>query len=338
VDNWRALDAKSAPSVTTAAVVKADAYGLGVDRVAPALADAGVTDFFVALAEEGAELREILGPDPSIYVFSGLMDGDTHLVESAFLIPLLNSPDQVRQYSEDIPGHPCGLQMDTGMNRLGIEAAEVVKIAPYLQSLNLKLLMSHLACADEALHPMNGVQLAAFQTLTAALSFVPRSLAATGGTLLGPLFHFNMTRPGIGLFGGMPFADARHVVRLDLPVIQVRDVLPGEIVGYGADWQATSPGRVATLAAGYADGLIRAMGNRAQVFAGSKACKVIGRVSMDLITVDVTGLDHTPETMEILGPNQSIDDLAGAAGTIGYEILTSLGGRYERRYKGGEQD
>ena len=310
---------------------------MGLAKVAPVLASAGVSDFFVALAEEGAELREILGPEPSIYVFSGLMDGDTALVEARFLIPLLNSPDQMRRFATDLPGHPCGLQFDTGMNRLGLEAAEVAGIAHLLPTLNLKHVMSHLACSDQALHPLNGLQLTTFQTLTGALSIIPRSLAATGGTLLGPLYHFNMTRPGIGLFGGMPFADAQPVVALDLPVIQVRDILPGEVVGYGADWQAPMPTCVATLAAGYADGLIRAMGNNARVFAGGVACKVIGRVSMDLITVDVTGLREVPAQMEILGPNQGIDDLAAAAGTIGYEILTSLGARYERRYKGGEQ-
>ncbi len=325
----------SGPSVRTGAVLKADAYGLGAARVAPVLAAAGASEFFVALAEEGAELREILGPEPSIYVFSGLMEGDEPLVESRFLIPLLNSPEQITRMTKTLPGHPSGLQFDTGMNRLGLEAADIPAIAPKLASLNLQLSISHLACADNPLHPLNTLQLGTFQTLTAALSMLPRSLAATGGTLLGPLYHFNLTRPGIGLFGGLPFRDATPVVALDLPIIQTRDILPGEIVGYGAAFQAPAPTRVATLAAGYADGLIRAMGNNAKVFANGQPCPVIGRVSMDLITIDVTALDHVPETMEILGPHQGIDDLAEAAGTIGYEILTSLGPRYERRYKGG---
>ena len=165
----------------------------------------------------------------------------------------------------------------------------------------------------------------------------PRSLAATGGILLGPDYHFEMARPGIGLYGGLPFEAAAPVLRLSAPVIQIRDLSPGETVGYGNTWQAGEPARIATISAGYADGLIRAMGPRAAVFAGDTPCPVAGRVSMDLITVDVTHLDRVPDTFDILGPHQTVDDLAGAAGTIGYEILTALGPRYGRRTTGGAQ-
>jgi alanine racemase len=325
--NWRALDAMT--SCETAAVVKADGYGLGVARVATALARAGARRFFVAVAKEGAAVRDALGPGPVISVFSGHMDGDTDLIRAHHLTPILNSVDQMLRHVETLPGHPFGLQLDTGMNRLGMEPAEWAALRDIALSQNPTLMMSHLACADEPGHPMNARQLRVFSELTADIN-VPRSLAATGGILLGPEYHFDLTRPGIGLYGGDPFEKAYPVVELDLPVIQIRDVAVGETVGYGNSWTAVRPSRIAAVSAGYADGLIRAMGPKAQLTAQGHACPVAGRVSMDLITVDVTDLDHTPEYLSILGAYQTIDDLADAAGTIGYEILTSLGARYDR--------
>ena len=333
--NWRALDALSAPSVETAAVVKADAYGLGIDAVAPALARAGAQSFFVALAEEGAALREVLGPGPAIHVFAGLMPGDAGLLRAYDLVPCLDSAAQMRDFARLLSGRPCALQLDSGMNRLGLEPAELAAAADLVPRLAPVLAISHLACADEPAHPMNAAQRAAFVTAAAALSGVRLSLAATGGTLLGPDFHFGLVRPGIGLYGGLPFADARPVVALALPVIQVRDVAPGEAVGYGAAWVADRPSRIATVAAGYADGLPRALGAKGlALYAGGIACPVVGRVSMDLITVDVTGLASVPDALDILNDAQTVDTLAAAAGTIGYEILTSLGARYDRVYKG----
>ena len=185
---------------------------------------------------------------------------------------------------------------------------------------------------------MNAARLAAFAALAAGLPGLRLSLAATGGILLGPAYHYGLTRPGIGLYGGLPFAAARPVVTLALPVIQVRELAPGEAVGYGAAWIAPRRARIATVAAGYADGLPRALGGSGlALFAGATACPLVGRVSMDLITVDVTGLAEVPDHIEILDEHQTVDDLASAAGTIGYEILTSLGGRYERVYKGAPQ-
>jgi alanine racemase len=180
---------------------------------------------------------------------------------------------------------------------------------------------------------MNATQLDRFRAMTEGCS-VPRSLAATGGILLGPEYHFDLTRPGIGLYGGAPFAEAYPVVALDLPVIQIRDLEAGEAVGYGCTWTAPAPTRIATLGAGYADGLLRCLSNRARVWAGDVACNLVGRVSMDLLTVDVTHLREVPEALSLLGAHQGIDDLAEAAGTIGYEILTALGPRYRRRYLG----
>lgn len=325
--NWRALDAMTASE--TAAVVKADGYGLGAARVAKALAAAGARRFFVAVAEEGAALRAALGPGPEINVFSGHMDGDTVALRDAQLVPMLNSPEQFSRQRAALPDAPYGIQLDTGMNRLGLEAPDWAAIRAEAEAGHLTLAMSHLACADEPDHPANAAQLKAFTEMTAGVT-VPRSLAATGGTLLGPDYHFDLTRPGIGLYGGLPFATASPVVRLSLPVIQVRDLAPGETVGYGCTFTAEHPTKIATVSAGYADGLIRAMSNTASLWAGDIPCPLAGRVSMDLLTVDVTALDTVPDALDILGPYQTVDDLAEAAGTIGYEILTSLGARYRR--------
>ncbi|MEM9048887.1 MAG: alanine racemase [Pseudomonadota bacterium] len=335
-NNWRALDALSDRSCETAAVLKADAYGCGAERVGPALARAGCRSFFVALAEEGAALRVALGPTPEIYVLSGLMPGDAALVREAALTPVLNSMAQIRDFKATLAGRSCAVQLDSGMNRLGLEPAELASVLADLALLRPKLVISHLACSDAPQDPMNAAQRAAFKAMASALPGIRRSLAATGGVLLGPSFHYEMTRPGVGLFGGRPFDAAQPVLRLSLPVIQIRSLSPGEAVGYGAAWRAPQSARIATLSAGYADGLIRAMGDRLCVYAGAIACPLVGRVSMDLLTADVTALDRPPATLDILCPAQSIDALAAAAGTIGYEILTSLGSRYTRHYKGGE--
>jgi len=330
IANWRALDAMTA--CETGAVVKADAYGLGIDRVARALADAGVRHFFVALTREGVALRKAVGPGLRISVLSGHMAGDSGLIRAHDLTPMLNSVDQMLRHVENLAGAPFGIQLDTGMNRLGMEPGEWAALRDVAAGQNPVLVTSHLACGDEPDHPMNRQQLSVFNEMTSGLD-VPLSLSATAGILLGKDYHFSLTRPGIGLYGGLPFSDARPVVSLDLPVIQVRDLAPGETVGYGNTWTAKRPTRIATLGAGYADGLIRAMGTTAQVYAEGTACPVVGRVSMDLITADVTDLAAEPAQLSILCPEQDVDTLAGAAGTIGYEILTSLGPRYARMYR-----
>lgn len=333
-ENWRALDRESGAGVETGAVVKADGYGLGAARVARTLARAGARRFFVAVAEEGAVIRQTLGDAPEIFIFSGHMAGDTDVIGDLNLIPVLNSLDQLTRHFEALPRAPFGVQLDSGMNRLGLEPAEWAAAREVVLAQNPALVMSHLACADEPDHPMNAAQLATFRDMVAGVE-APKSLAATGGILLGPDYHFDITRPGIGLYGGAPFEAAHPVIALSLPVVQHRTLAKGETVGYGNSWTADRPARIATLSAGYADGLIRAMGGAAQVFAEDIPCPLAGRVSMDLLTVDVTDLPRVPEHMEIVGPAQSVDRLADAAGTIGYEVLTALGGRYARRYLGG---
>lgn len=330
VANWRALDTVSGPNTEAAAVVKANGYGLSSVAVATALADAGVRTFFVAAAEEGLPLRAALGPDPDIAVFSGHMAGDTGLIRDADLIPMLNSPEQLARHVDALPDARFGIQLNSGMNRLGMQAEEWQQVRLDLPTTPW-LVMSHLACADEPDHPQNAAQLAAFHEMTDGTGY-RRSLAATGGILLGPEYHFDLVRPGIGLYGGLPFEGAQSVVTLSIPVIQCRDLTPGEPVGYGASWIAETPARIATIAAGYADGLIRAMSGKATLYAGESPCPLVGRVSMDLLTIDISHLEDDPETLDILCPAQTVDILADAAGTIGYEILTSLGNRYSRSY------
>lgn len=332
--NWRALDRASGPATETAAVVKADAYGLDAPRVARALAAAGVRRFFVATAEEGAGLRRALGAGPEILVLSGHMAGDAWAIRDLSLTPLLNSAEQLARHLEALPDAAFGLALDTGMNRLGMEPAEWAEVAAFALDRAPVLLLSHLACADDPAETMNAGQLALFHALTDGIA-VPRSLAATAGILLGPEYHFDLTRPGIGLYGAGAFRAGRPALRLALPVIQTRELEPGETVGYAGTWTAAIPARIATLAAGYADGILRSLSNRATLYAGAIACPLIGRVSMDLVTVDVTHLDTVPDTLDLIGPRQDIDALAEAAGTIGYEMLCLLGARLARVHLGG---
>ena len=350
--NWRALDELSSTSTETAAVVKADGYGLGAVAVTEALVKQGVNSFFVAIPEEGVAVRKAC-PNADIFVFSGYMPGDAALYSQAELLPMLNSPEQLQRWLGDMGGRPYAIQIDTGMNRLGFEADELAAMTEHAGA--ARLLQSHLACADEPHHPMNRQQLQQFHTITDTLvrqGGARRSLAATGGVLLGPDFHFDMVRPGIGLYGGLPYLGAESVVRLSIPVVQCRMVKPGETVGYSGTWKASGETRVATLAAGYADGILRTLGissggsckpedlntsldiagDSLVLYAGDIACPLIGRVSMDLITVDVTALEQEPESMDLIGSRQSFDKIAAQAGTLGYEIITACGARYQRVY------
>lgn len=328
VANWKAL-AALASTARPAAVVKADAYGLGAAKVAPALYEAGARDFFVAVASEGRAIRPLLPDDARIMILSGHMEGE----DLTGLIPMLNSPAQYFRDRALRPNGAFGIQLDTGMNRLGFEPGEWAAIRAEALAAGPVLVMSHLACADEPDHPANQQQLQAFREMTDGVA-APRSLAATGGILLGPDFHFDLVRPGVGMYGGDPFLAAKPVVSLSLPVIQTRDVAKGESVGYSYAWTAERPSRVATVAAGYADGLARALGRGGlMLWAGEKSVPVIGRISMDLITVDVTDLPEVPASLEILNDRQGVDAVAKIGGTIGYEILTSLGARYPREWR-----
>ena len=327
--NWQKL--RNMSSKDSGAVVKANAYGLGLKQVAKALYDEGARIFFVATAEEGAELRSNLGNALEIYIFSGHMIGDTELIKNCNLIPLINSTEQLFRHSELSKEKKFGVQLDTGMNRLGMEPMEWETVKGLTLSLNPVLIMSHLACADEPNHKMNVTQLNTFRTLTDKIN-IKKSLAATGGILLGPEYHFDLTRPGIGIYGCSPMQDCLPVLKIDIPVIQIRDIKSGETVGYGNTWTSTSEKRIATISAGYADGIFRVAGQGTKLYFEEIGCPIVGRISMDLIGVDITSLKAEPDKLELINSEQTVDKFAEGAGTIGYEFLTSLGQRYNRKY------
>jgi alanine racemase len=329
--NWQKL--RSLSSNEAAAVVKANAYGLGLKQVAKALYVEGARAFFVATAEEGAELRSILGEIPEIYFFSGHMVGDTELIKNYNLIPLINSINQLSRHSKLLREQKFGIQLDTGMNRLGLEPLDWEASKELTLSLNPVLIMSHLACADDPNHKMNINQLNNFLTLTNKIN-IKKSLAATGGILLGPEYHFDLTRPGIGIYGCSPMQDCLPVLKIDIPVIQIRNIESGETVGYGNTWTSPSKKRIATISAGYADGIFRTIGKKTRLYFEEIGCPIIGRISMDLIGVDITSLNVEPDRLVLINSRQTIDKIADDAGTIGYEFLTSLGHRYKRNYTG----
>ena len=329
--NWQKL--RSMSSNDAAAVVKANAYGLGLAQVTKALYAEGARIFFVATVEEGAELRSILGKKPDIYVFSGHMVGDTELIKNYNLIPLINYIEQLSRHSKLLREKKFGVQLDTGMNRLGMEPMEWESVKELALSLNPVLIMSHLACADDPNHKMNSKQLDIFLTLTNKIN-INKSLAATGGILLGPEYHFDLTRPGIGIYGCAPMQDCLPVLKIDIPVIQIRNIESGETVGYGNTWTSPCKKKIATISAGYADGLFRAIGKKAKLYFEEISCPIVGRISMDLIGVDITSLKVDPVRLELINSQQTVDNIAEGAETIGYEFLTSLGNRYSRNYTG----
>ena len=332
-----------------APVVKADGYGLGAAAIAKRLWAEGARSFFVARIEEGEALRAALGPEraAAILVFDGAPGGSAaRLVESG-LIPILNSPGQVEVYSAFARSHgsalPCGLHLDTGMNRLGLRAEELEALAESsdrLQGLEIVLVMSHLACADQEEHPMNARQAGRFRKARALFPDTRASLANSAGLFLGKGFWHDLVRPGLALYGGGPFGkthrDLMPVATLEAPILDVRAVAAGESVGYGADFEAQRPCRVAILGAGYADGVSRSAWNTGCAWFAGDFRPILGRVSMDLMAVDVTGCDDAmPGAMvELLGPNVLLDDVARASGTIAHEVLTRLGTRAERIYLG----
>jgi alanine racemase len=337
VANWRRMRALAGPA-EAAAVVKADAYGLGAAKVGRALAAAGCRLFYVAWSEEGAALRRAVGPQPEIRVFLGPTDADLSPFAVYGLTPVLSAPRQLAAWLAGAPGAPFALQLDTGMNRLGLAAADWPAAAAATRGAAPVAVLSHLACADEPAHPQNRRQLASFTEAAALWPGARRSLAASAGTYLGADFLFDEVRPGVALYGGGPAdADGRSpqpVVTLTAPILQLRDVEAGAAVGYGASWTSPGPRRLATIGLGYADGFLRAAGNRGYGRCRDELRPLVGRVSMDLIVMDVTGLDaRVGDAVELLGPHLSVGDQAAAMGTIDYELLTRLGGRSERRYR-----
>lgn len=343
--NYRLLASKVGPTVTCAGVVKADAYGLGADRVAPTLYQAGCRSFFVAHLDEGLDLRRHLPRDVTIHVLNGLPLGGEGDCAAAGLVPVLNSLEQAQAWSQQARQRGRKLaavvQVDSGMSRLGMSSREAARFADApLDGVDVTLVMSHLACADEAGHPANAYQRETFAALAQRFPGVRKSLANSSGIFIGGSYHHDLVRPGAALYGINPLPGQVNpmlpVIRLTAQVVQMRDVEAGAHVGYGWTLQTKQPTRLATLSIGYADGLQRAFGSNGAVFFRGKRLPVAGRVSMDSLIVDCSELPEGAlargSQVEIIGGHQSIDDLASAAGTIGYEMLTSLGRRYERIY------
>jgi alanine racemase len=362
VANWRQLAALAAPA-GCAAVVKANAYGLGAASVAGALAGAGCRLFFVATLDEAIELRRALGAALEIAVFNGPLPGDTREFIDYGLIPVLNEPGQIAAWGSVVstsPGSsrpstaakresragsaddnlPAILHIDTGMARLGLSASEFAALLEHSPRLAWRAVMSHLACADDPGDDMNERQRARFAAAAARLPSIPASLAASSGIFLGTPYHFDLVRPGAALYGVNPCPGRRNplrpVVRLVAKILQTRQIDRGESVGYGAAHVMAAAGRVATAAVGYADGWLRSLGQRGCGFVAGTRVPLIGRVSMDLVTFDVSAIDaalvRPGAEIELLGADYQVDDAAADAGTIGYEILTRLGARCRRVY------
>ncbi|MGB1506098.1 MAG: alanine racemase [Acidimicrobiales bacterium] len=344
--NWQRFRAL-APRSTVASMVKADAYGLGVRHVAPALAEVGCREFFVAEPAEGIALRNLL-PDVDIHVLAGVGPGAEATFDEYRLVPVLISLEQVERWSRHArsDGHSRAgtLHIDTGMNRTGLDANETASIVndpSILDGIELVTVMSHLACAEDPSHELNRRQRERFVQLRKQFPTGRASLANSGGIGLGPDYHFDLVRPGIGLYGVDPTPDGRlvvsPVVTLTAPVLQIRTAAAGDTVGYGATRRLVGERRLATLAVGYGDGYHRAASDVGWVAFGGHRAPIVGRVSMDLLTVDITDLPadvrvETGTMAELIGETLTIHEVASAAGTIAYEVLTNLGQRYARSY------
>ena len=340
--NYHALTAEAASEV--APVVKGDAYGVGVAPVARRLWAEGARRFFVARLSEGEALRRVLGPGKSgaVYVLDGCPPGAAGRLQDAGLIPVLNSVEQIGEWAALRPSASAALHIDTGMNRLGVrvEEAEAFSNGP-LNDRPIDLVLSHLACATDPPHPMNRLQADRFAAIRGLFPSTPASLANTAGIFLGAPYRYEVARPGVGLFGGGPFEAShpaiRTVLTLEAPILQMRVVPAGETIGYGAVWRAKQTTTVAILAAGFADGLLRGLGASGYGWFAGAARPFRGRVSMDLIALDMTDCKEArPGAMvELLGENVRLDDLARLAATVPYEILTRPSHRIQRVFKGG---
>lgn len=340
-DNWRFLRSRLKVGCKAAAVVKADGYGLGAPEAAKALARAGCTSFFVARLDEAIQLRQTLNKGERIFVLDGVLPGTAGEFLHHNLLPVLNEAGQVHEWAAASGGAAkAALHIDTGMNRLGVSHDELPGLQSALETCGLCLVMSHLACAEEAASPKNPEQLRRFLEARKNLSHLPASLCNSSGIFLGPDYHFDLVRPGVALYGVNPIPGQpnpmRQVVNLQGKIIQVHEIDTPETVGYGATHQVMGQSRIATVAVGYADGWLRSLSNRGFGVLDGVRVPLVGRVSMDLITFDVS---QAPENaarpgafITLLGNGISVDEVGEAAGTIGYEVLTSLGSRYFRRF------
>ncbi len=348
VANYRLCQRLIGPAAV-AGVVKADAYGLGAEPVSRALAAAGADTFFVARLEEGVRLRKVL-PDARIYVLDGAAPDTVPALLSHRLTPVLNSLAEIAGWNAAAQSTrsqlECAIHIDTGMSRLGLPGEELSRLAAdhkkRLEGLRVVLWVSHLACADDPEAKMNRVQLDRFKTALAMLPPAPASLASSGGVLLGKDYAFDTVRPGIGVYGGnvqnAPQNPFQVAAVLSGRVLQLRRIDRGDSVGYGATYRAKRPTVIATVALGYADGLMRAIGNRGVAAIAGARAPVVGRVSMDLVTLDASEVPaealSTDAVAEFFGDTIALDDVARAADTAAYEILTAIAPRVPRHYRG----
>jgi len=348
--NWRALGRRAMPA-ECAAVVKADGYGCGLEAVGTRLARAGCKTFFVADLAEARRLRAAI-EDPAIYVLSGLMPGTAPAYADVRARPVIGSLVELAEWDAFCSTRQwhggAALHVDTGMNRLGISANEAAALAPRIRAENhgITLLMSHLVCAEQPEHPLNERQIKLFREVRLHYRGIPSSLANSSGIFLGQTAHCDVVRPGVALYGVNPTPGRsnpmRPVVRLEARIVQVRSVAKGETVGYGAAWTARHTTRIAVAAVGYADGYPRSASSSdeapgADAIVAGKRCPLAGRISMDLMAIDVTALPDSAarrgDLVTLIGDEIGIDDVARNAGMIGYELLTSLGRRYHRVYR-----
>ena len=344
--NYRRLSAEVAPG-RAAAVVKADAYGLGADRIVSALQAVGCRDFFVAHFVEALRLGSHLPEDTTLYVLNGLQPGNEAYAAARGIVPVINALEQWHQWAGAARALgrtlPAVLQFDTGMSRLGLPPEDRRQLASLMAAesgIDVRFVMSHLAYADDAESGQNEEQLAEMTKIAAEFSGLPVCFANSGGIFLGKAYQGPLARPGIALYGGAPTAGHANpmepVVSLDVAVVQTRTVPAGTRVGYGGTHVTTGETRLATIAAGYADGLPRSLSGRGAVYCDGIRLPIVGRVSMDSITIDISALPEgrlvLGSLVEVLGAHQTLEDVARDAGTISYEIVTSLGRRYARRY------
>lgn len=348
-DNYRTLKAAFRHRAM-AAVVKADGYGLGAERVAPVLIKAGARSIFVAQLDEALKLRPVLDachPAISLYVLNGLMPGAEATYADNTILPVLNSLGEIEAWSRFARTRekalPAAIHVDSGMARLGLPPDEVecLRRAPErLEGVVPTCILSHLACAEEPDNPKNAEQLESFKAALGTLPRAPVSFCNSSGIFLDPAFHFDLGRPGVALYGVNPTPGRpnpmRPVVRLQARILQVRSIDAPGSVGYGATHRATGPARIATVAAGYADGYLRSLSSRGHAWVAGHRVPVVGRVSMDLLALDVTAVPadrvRAGDWAELINAEQDVDAVAREAGTIGYEILTALGTRYHRVY------
>lgn len=347
--NWQALN-KVSRGALTGAVVKADAYGTGIVPSSRALYAAGARFFFTATPDEGIAVRAALPEDSHIFILNGLYPGSAPLYVGERLMPCLSSIPMLEEWLKACLASnqalPASLHFDTGINRLGLRLNEAPLVRRMIDQVGYapQMIMSHLACADIPAHEKNRTQLALFSSIIAQFPGIPASLANSAGLMSSRENHFQMVRPGIALYGGRAVGGRRNpmapVVSLEAPILQIKEVRTGESVGYGALQTMSRDSRIAVVGIGYADGFPRALSgannHRGAILAiNGKPVPAVGRVSMDMIGVDVTDLNEVPapgDMVEVLGRHVGVDDLADVAGTIGYEILTGLKGRYSRSY------